>query len=79
LREVLGEAIGLTAAGLVIGALIAQFSTRYLSSLLFAIGTTDVVTWLAAALLLAGVAAMASYVPARRAVGIDPLTALRHD
>jgi putative ABC transport system permease protein len=79
LREVLGEAIRLTAAGLFVGALIAQFSTRYLSSLLFAIGAADLVTWLGAALLLAGVAAIASYVPARRAVRIDPLVALRHE
>jgi len=79
LRDVLGDAIRLAAAGLLLGAVIARFSTRSLASLLFAVTPLDATTYLGAALLLVGVAILASYVPARRAIRIDPLIALRHE
>jgi putative ABC transport system permease protein len=79
LRDVLGESLRVTALGLIAGAGIALFSTRYLSSLLFAISAADAVTYATAALLLVTVAAIATYMPARRAVRIDPLIALRNE
>jgi putative ABC transport system permease protein len=79
LRDVLGDAIRLTLAGLLLGGVIAVYATRYLTSLLFAISAVDAATYAAAALVLAGVAMLASYVPARRAMQVDPLIALRHE
>jgi putative ABC transport system permease protein len=51
--------------------------TRFMSSLLFDINATDALTFTAIPLLLTLVALTASYVPARRAAGIDPMIALR--
>jgi putative ABC transport system permease protein len=67
----------LVAAGIVIGSVAALWLTRFLRSLLFAIEATDPLTYVAVAALLAGVALLASYLPARRATRVDPLIALR--
>jgi putative ABC transport system permease protein len=67
----------LAATGIVIGSLAGLWLTRFLRSLLFGIETTDPLTYVAVALLLATVALLASYVPARRATRVDPLVALR--
>jgi putative ABC transport system permease protein len=79
LKAVLGEAARLTGAGLVLGAVAAQFSTRAISTLLFGVSSTDAVTYVGASLVLGGVALLASYVPARRAMQVDPLVALRQE
>jgi hypothetical protein len=52
---------------------------RVMSSLLYGVRSNDPATFLAVTLVLTGVAAGASYIPARRAARIDPLVALRHD
>jgi hypothetical protein len=66
----LGIALGLAgAAGLV----------RLLGGLLYGVSQTDPLTWIAAPLLIAFVAAVASYIPARRATRVDPMTALRFE
>jgi putative ABC transport system permease protein len=79
LRDVLEEAGRTTLAGLAIGAVGAYFLTRFLSTLLFGISAVDPVTYVAVALLLGTVSLAASYVPARRALRIDPLIALREE
>ena len=69
----------LTLAGLVIGGFAAQALTRFISSMLFGVSSTDAVTYLGVSLVLAAVALLASYLPARRATRIDPLVALRQE
>ena len=77
LNQVLGEAVRLLTAGLVAGAIAAQFLTRLIASLLFGVGASDVPTHLVVFAVLATVTLLASYVPARRAAGIDPIAVLR--
>ncbi|HWC17501.1 MAG TPA: FtsX-like permease family protein, partial [Terriglobales bacterium] len=77
LRMVLGEAATLALTGIVVGTLGALLATRTLTKLLFGISSTDPITFLAVALLLAAVAFTASIVPAHRAMRVDPMNALR--
>ena len=77
LREVLGRALRLTAGGVAIGLLGALVVTRVLASLLFGVTPTDPPTFLAVAGALGAVALAASYLPARAATRVDPVTALR--
>lgn len=79
LRLVIGQALALTCAGLGIGLALALALSRYLSSLLYEVTPTDVVTYSGIALLLAGVALLASYLPARTATKVDPISALRYE
>jgi ABC-type antimicrobial peptide transport system permease subunit len=66
-------------AGIVIGVLGAMALTRFLSSLLFGIAPRDPLTFLGVAVLLFGIALAACYVPARRAMRVDPIVALRYE
>ena len=77
MRLVLAQALSLTALGLALGIAGALVATRLLSSLLYGISPTDPATFAGSALLLAGVAAVASYLPTRRAARVDPTVALR--
>jgi predicted permease len=76
---VLRESLTLTLSGIGVGLVLAAVGTRYLEGLLFGIASTDTPTYSAVALLFILVAAVASYVPARRATRIDPILALRQD
>ena len=69
----------MTAAGLVVGLAGAWFVTRYMTTLLYGIAPRDPMTFGVAAGMLAVVALAACYLPARRAMGVDPMVALRHE
>jgi putative ABC transport system permease protein len=79
LALVLGQGAVLAGIGVVAGLAGAFAVTRYLSSLLFGITPLDPATFVAVALVFAGVALLASYVPARRATRVDPAVALRSE
>jgi predicted permease len=78
-RAVIGEGMGLVGAGALIGLGAAVMSTRVLRSLLFDLSPTDPVTYVAIVALIAVTAAAASWVPARRAANVDPLSSLRSE
>jgi len=79
LRVVLSEAALIVTAGVGAGLLGSLLLTRFLQTLLFDVKPTDPLTFGALTILLAGVALLASFIPARRASRIDPLLALRHE
>jgi putative ABC transport system permease protein len=76
---VLRQGLTLVLIGLALGAAGAYALTRLMSTLLFEVEPTDPLTWLMVAVALAAIAALACFVPARRATLIDPLTALRSE
>ena len=77
LALVVGEGLRLVAVGAVLGLLISLALTRWMATLLYAIGPRDVTMFAAAAVTLLITGLLASYVPARRATRIDPVNALR--
>lgn len=76
-RLVLGNALRLTAVGIAVGLALAAGATRLFASLLFGVKATDPAIFGGVVLLLAAIALLASYMPARRAAQLDPLEALR--
>jgi putative ABC transport system permease protein len=78
-RLVIGESARLVFFGLLAGIPAAFVLTRFLSSLLFGVTATDPLTFIGVGLLLALVAAVASHIPARRAMRVDPMVALRYE
>ena len=79
MRLVMSEALTITALGMALGGLACFVLTRYMGSLLFQIRPTDPVTMAAVSIGLGAVALHASYLPARRAIKVDPMAALRHE
>ena len=76
-RLIVGQAMALVAISVVIGLLGAFAATRLLNSLLFGVGAWDPITFGAIVFLVAAVAFLAAWLPARRAAGVDPVVALR--
>ena len=79
LGMVLRETLLLAFAGLAMGLPCALLASRLLGHMLFGVSASDPATVAAVALTLASVAASAAYVPARRAMRVDPMVALRHE
>jgi predicted permease len=76
-RMIVGRGLALAGAGVAVGLAAATASTRLMSSLLVGISPLDTTTFIAAPLLLGIAAVLASYLPARRAAGVDPVEALK--
>jgi putative ABC transport system permease protein len=79
MKLVIGQGLKLVAFGLALGLCAALGLTRWLTTLLFDVEVTDPLTYAVIAVLLAAIALVACYLPARRAMKVDPLIALRHE
>ena len=79
LRMVMREGFELTLAGSAVGVACALVVSHLMAGLLYGVRPTDPATFAGVAVLLAGVALCACYIPARRAIRIDPMVALRHE
>jgi ABC-type antimicrobial peptide transport system permease subunit len=76
-RLAVADSLPLVLGGVGAGVLLSLVATRLLSTLLYGVGRLDPLTFLAVPVALGAIALLASFVPARRASGTDPLTALR--
>jgi predicted permease len=79
LRMVLGHGLRLTLIGVGLGLAAAFALTRFLGSMLLGVTSTDALTFSSVAILLCAVALLASFIPARRAMRVDPMVALRYE
>jgi predicted permease len=77
LRQVLGQGLRLTLAGLAAGIAVSLVLTRFLRGMLFGVGTSDWLTFSTVSVVLCLVALIACFIPARRAASIEPMQALR--
>jgi predicted permease len=78
-RLVLGQGLRMIVTGLAIGLLVSFALTRFMRNVLFGVRATDTGTFAAVAILLSVVALLACYIPARRAMRVDPMVALRYE
>jgi ABC-type antimicrobial peptide transport system permease subunit len=78
-RMVLGEGLRVALLGVVVGIVAALGLTRLLTQMIFGVRTVDPLTFAGVAILLTFVAMVACYIPARRAMRVDPIVALRYE
>jgi putative ABC transport system permease protein len=79
LRMVLGEGMKITLVGVGIGLAAALGLTRLITKMIYGVGANDPITFAGVAILLISVALLACYIPARRAMRVDPMIALRYE
>jgi macrolide transport system ATP-binding/permease protein len=79
LQRVVGEALALAGVGVVLGTIGGLAVSRTISSVLYGVRSNDPVTFVSVSALVAVVAFLASYFPARRAAKVDPMVALRSE
>jgi putative ABC transport system permease protein len=79
LAMIFRQSFTLVIAGIVVGVLASVGLTRFVATMLYGIGSTDVATYAGVIGLLGVAAALASYIPARRAMKVDPMVALRYE
>jgi putative ABC transport system permease protein len=79
LRMVLWQGLKMCLAGVAIGLAVAAAAARMMQQMIYGVGPSDPLTLAGVTLILVAVALVASYLPARRASRVDPLTALRHE
>jgi putative ABC transport system permease protein len=79
LRLIIGQGMLLTLIGIAAGLITSLAITRLMKSLLFGVSETDPLTYISLSIVLLFVALLACYIPARRAIRIDPMVALRHE
>jgi len=79
LRSIIAQGLGLAAAGAEVGLVCALAVSHVMAGLLYGVRPTDPATFVGVSLLLTTVALFACYIPARRAIRVDPMIALRHE
>jgi ABC-type antimicrobial peptide transport system permease subunit len=79
LRQVLRESLILVVIGVAIGVGVAFWAGRFVATMLFGLEPNDILTMIAATIMMIAVSAIAGYLPARRASRVDPMIALRYD
>jgi putative ABC transport system permease protein len=78
-KAVIGRGLGVVGAGMALGLIGALALTRAVGSFLYSVSAHDPITYLSVSVLIAGVALLACYIPARRATRVDPMVALRYE
>jgi predicted permease len=79
LRMILGQGVRITLVGVGVGIVAALGLTRLMTKMIYGVGAMDPITFGGVAILLTGVALLACYIPARRAMRVDPIVALRYE